>query len=277
MDSSSLKHYSEYSSGLSRQERLLLDHFQATERVAVSAADVEAAIGVRRPHASRILSRLHRKGWLVRLKRGLYSVVPLGSPTPQASVHDGWAVAMELFSPCMISGWSAAEHWDLTEQIFNAVSVITTRAQPSRTRRAGGLEFVCRTLGEPRFFGAVELWSGSARIHVADPHRTIIDVLDAPEFGGGARHTLDVAREYWRGPHADPERVLEYGIRFGRGAVLKRLGFTAETWGNPSDAWLADCRARLSEGVSHLDPGGPKRGRIVSRWRLRINVPVSSE
>jgi predicted transcriptional regulator of viral defense system len=263
--------------GLSSRERRLLDAFEAAEKVKVAAVDVEELLGVDRSVASRILSRLQSKGWLFRLKRGLYSVVPLGAPSPEASLENSWAIAMALFEPCMISGWTAAEHWDLTEQIFNSTAVLTTTPQRSRTRTVAGLKFVCRVVAPSRFFGAVDVWSGGVSVKMADPHRTVVDILDSPSFGGGARHSLDVVRAYWLGPHANADQVLRCAKQLRKGAVLKRLGFTAELWGNPSDAWNAECREGMTTGISQLDPKGSKKGRIVSRWGLRVNVPVPPE
>jgi predicted transcriptional regulator of viral defense system len=39
---------------------------------------------------------------------------------------------------------------------------------------------------------------------------------------------------------------------------------------------LEVCRKRMSSGVSLLEPSGPKTGRIVKRWNLRINVEMPS-
>ena len=94
------------------------------------------------------------------------------------------------------------------------------------------------------------------------------------DFGGGGRHTVDVIREYWRSSHASPERLLDYARRFGRGTVFKRLGFLSETFAPVSVDWLDECRDGISAGVSLLDPAGSRKGRIVTRWNLRINLPL---
>jgi predicted transcriptional regulator of viral defense system len=260
--------------GLSAQERAIIDVFVASEKSTVGVADVLAVRPVTVPHAAQILARLARKGWLVRVGRGAYSVVPLGSPGAAASSADAWALAMALFAPCYISGWTAAEHWDLTEQIFNAISVVTSRPQRHRERIVAGIRFVFRTADQSTFFGITRVWNGSQRVDVADPHRLVIDILAAPDFGGGARHTLDVLRHYFRSKHADPDKLIVYAQRFGKGVVFKRLGYCAETFGAPSTDWLELCKAGMSQGISQLDPNGPKQGRVVSRWRLRINIPV---
>ena len=260
--------------GLSTQEREIIDAFVASEHPSVCVDDLLSLLPISRSSANQILSRLHRKGWLRRIKRGLYSVVPLGSSSPEPAVEDAWVLAMEVFSPCFISGWSAAEHWGFTEQIFNAVSVVTTRPQRSAEQVLSGVKFRSRTLPKERFFGAKKIWFGSQRVEIADPHRLMIDILDDPTIGGGGRHVLDVVASYWKSDHADPGVLFEYAKRFGRGALFKRIGFTAERFGNVDATWLESCRERITEGVSKLDPSGPNRGKILTRWRLRLNIPV---
>lgn len=45
-------------------------------------------------------------------------------------------MAAKVFEPCYIGDWSAAECWDLTEQVFREVVVVTSRqslAGPGRS------------------------------------------------------------------------------------------------------------------------------------------------
>ena len=78
-----------------------------------------------RTYGNLTLSRLHKKGWLHRVRRGLYTIVPLHSNTGSPLPEDPLAIARGLFAPCYMSGWIAAEHWDLTEQVSNAVALLS--------------------------------------------------------------------------------------------------------------------------------------------------------
>ena len=81
-------------------------------------------------------------------------------------------------------------------------------------------------------------------------------------------------RAYWNSENANPERLLEYAERYGRGTVLKRLGFISERFGNVSESWLEACQRGITAGISKLDPGGTDKGLIKTRWNLRINIPI---
>jgi len=259
--------------GLSSIERQLIDALVASEKPVFTANDVVAARKVSRPTANQILARLRRKGWVRQAKRGMYMPVPLGSSTPEPAIEDSWPLAANAFAPCYVSGWSAAEHWDLTEQIFNAVCVVTAHSQRKAEQILAGVTFRTRSIAKDRIFGTKTVWLKSQRVDVADPHRLIIDILDDPSLGGGSRQSLDIVTAYWKSKHADPALLLEYAVRFDRGTVFKRLGYTAERLGITDHTWLDECRSHMSAGMSRLDPAGPDRGPLVTRWRLRVNVP----
>lgn len=262
--------------GLSAQQRRVLAAFVAKEMVAIRAEDVQEIHPVNRKAANLLLSRLHQKGWLRRLRRGVYAVVPLESETTDPAIEDVWPLAMELFAPCYISGWSAAEHWDLTEQIFNSVSLVTGSPQRSSSQTIAAVKFKTRSIAPERIFGTSRIWLGSRAVEVADPHRLIVDVLDAPDFGGGCRHTMDVVSAYWKSEHHDAKTLLEYALRYERGAVLKRMGFSAERAGVASRNWLDEVESNLTKGVIRLDPKSGIDGRLDRRWRVRVNMPLEA-
>lgn len=261
--------------GLSMQERKIISHFSALERDTLNADDLIKLHPCKRETANQILSRLAKKGWLQRLKHGFYTIVPLSSTTATPAIENVWPLAMDLFRPAFISGWSAAEHWDLTEQIFNSVSVATLSPQRKSIQVIGNIKFCTRTLKKEQFFGTKTVWFGSKAVEIADPSRTLIDILDLPRFGGGGRHTVDIVSQYWHADIHNPDLLLEYALRYKRGAVLKRLGFLAEKFNAPvSKEWLQSCQNKISKGISYLDPDGPKSGNIISKWNLRINFPL---
>ena len=262
--------------GLGTKERDILRILVASGKPAFAVQDVLERLGVSRAYGNLMLSRLQKKGWLQRVRHGVYSIVPLHSQTGEPLPEEPLAIAMSLFTPCHISGWTAAEHWDLTEQVSNALVVCTEKRQRGALQTLGRVKYLTRFTKDTDT-GVTNIWEGSSRVRIADPSRLVVDLLTSPKLGGGGRQTLDIVRAYWRSEHAHGETLLSYAHRLGSGALFKRIGFTAERFGRVSEKWMRECRSGLSSGISLLDPSGSKRGRIVSRWNLKVNVPLPEE
>jgi predicted transcriptional regulator of viral defense system len=259
---------------LGRTEREVLTLLAALDRPSFGVSHVMAAHPSSRAAANLLLSRLARKGRLRRLRRGAYGVVPLSPGAEEPPPEDPFAVAMQLFTPCYVSGWSAAEHWGLTPYHCEPVTVYSARPQRRGMRQVAGVRYRIRRVPPDHIFGTTRVQAAPVPVDMADIHRTVIDVLDAPEMGGGGSHVLDIVEAYWGRPDADPQVLLQYASRLGRGTVFKRLGMAAELTGRADEEWLLLCRDLMSAGVSLFDPAREVSGPIVSRWRLRLNVPL---
>lgn len=260
--------------GLSSRERDILGEIMRNGKSTIKNKDITDKFGLSRPLANKILIRLENKGWLKRVSRGVYILVPLSSQHPDIAPENPWAMALELFSPCYISGFSAAEYWDLTEQVFNTIVVFTTRYQRKSDRRMAHIHFRTHRIPERELFGTKKIWRNNIPVPVADRHRTVIDALDIPKLAGGGRHMMDILRAYWTSSDSNPELLLKYALKLNRGVIFKRLAFTGELFGTVPDTWLKSCRDHISSGISKLDPAGPDKGPIITRWNLRINVPL---
>jgi predicted transcriptional regulator of viral defense system len=234
----------------------------------ISVDATAAALGIPGRTAARTLARWQRQGWIARVRRGLYTQRPLESSIGDTALEDPWTLVPQLFGGGYVGGASAAHHWDLTEQLFRAVFVYTTRDVRHREVVVHGTTFVLKHVSDRLVFGAKTVWRNRTRLQVSDPHRTIIDLLDDPSMGGGIAHVADCLGNYLRRPDAAAEKLLAYAERAGNGAVFKRLGFLAERAG-AREALIDGCAVRLTKGNSKLDPALPCP-RLVRRWRLWI-------
>jgi len=226
--------------------------------------------------ASRLLVYLARRGWLSRVRRGLYVAVPLDARRSGEWVEDSWVVAERVFSPCYIGGWSACAHWDLTDQVFRSLLVVTARRVRHRDVEIQGLPFHLTVRPDGMLFGTVRVWRGQVRVSVSDPSRTVADILDDPRLGGGIRSVADVLHEYLRSEHRDDQLLVGYGDRLGNRAVFKRLGYLLERAGVDAPDLIEACLDRRSSGLAVLDPSVKAPARIVRRWRLRVNVALGT-
>ena len=223
---------------------------------------------------SRLLAHLSSKGWLVRIKRGLYSTVPLGAVEPADWREDTWAVAVRSFTPCYIAGWSACEHWGLTEQIFRDIAIVTAQTVRKSPISIQGTDYHVKHRSEDKLFGTRIVWRDRVQVPVSDPSKTIVDILDEPHLGAGIRHVADVLETYFAGEHRNDRLLLDYAKRTANRTVYKRLGYLVETLCIDVPDIVEHCHSSLSTGLTFLNPTIHLAGRISKRWKLRVNVAI---
>lgn len=221
------------------------------------------------------LDRLVEKGWLERIERGKYLIVPLEAGPDRTWSEDAYVIAGHLVSPSMVAYWSALNYWNLTEQAPRITYVQTTARKENRNPTVLGMQFRIIRVKAEKFFGSHVYHVGEAPVSVTDREKTIIDCLDRPELSGGVAEVAKALRE--GDGEFNWERATEDLGRFGSGTVVKRLGFLVESLElahPPDQELLAGWQKLLTTGISPLDPSSPRKGhRIVTRWRIDVNLP----
>jgi predicted transcriptional regulator of viral defense system len=243
----------------------------------VTLEDAARVLGIDNTAAAKKLARWARNGWLRRVRRGLYLVVPVEAAAPGSWSADPLYVANAVWTPCYFTGWTAAQHWELTEQVFRTTVLKTTQRVRANEQRLLDHDYLVIHAQEVELgWGLKSIWLHGERIHVADRARTVIDVLDAPWLGGGIRSAADMLRAYL---DADNPRdtLIDYGDRLGNGAVFKRLGYLVEALKLDAPDLIDASLRRTTPGVPRLDPRAPASGPVARRWGLQINSMFPSE
>ena len=235
--------------------------------------DVAATLAIGRLAAAKLLSRWAGQGWLRRVGRGTYIPVPMDSLDSQHVLEDPWVLVPALFTPAYIGGWTAAEHWDLTEQLFRDIIIMTAQTVREKRQVRHGAHFALYHVQERKIFGTKPVWRGRSKVLLSDVHRTVIDMLDNPSLGGGIQHVSDCLDAYLKRPDRSDDTLTAYAERLGNGAVFKRLGFLADQ--HSDAAHIADvCRARLTAGNAKLDTT-LRCSRLISKWCLWVpSIPA---
>jgi predicted transcriptional regulator of viral defense system len=259
---------------LSNAEAAFLTELAGKGKDIFTTQDVYGILGPGRS-ARDALERLVDKGWLERIERGKYLIVPLEAGPERVWSENALVIAGHLVSPALVAYWSALSHWNLTDQMPRVTYVQTPSRKENRTPVVLGMRFRIVRVKEERFFGSHTFSIGESAVHVTDVEKTIIDCLDRPELSGGVAEVARALRE------ADEEidwlRATEYLRRFRSGAVVKRLGFLVESMEishRPELAVVDQWQDLLTAGISPLDPSSPRKPhRIATRWRMGVNLP----
>ncbi len=262
--------------GISVRGRAELTKVLGANRRFVTPKDLAAALGIDAAAAAKRLSRWAAEGWLRRARRGLYIPVPVDAANPRAWSEDALIVASAVWPPCYFTGWTAANYWSLTDQAFRTTVVKTShRVRSSFPRMLDHDYLLAHVSHKDMEWGLKTEWRGEVKLLIADPAKTVIDILDLPRLGGGVRHGAEILAAFL--DEHDPKLLIDYGDRLGNRTVFKRLGYIVEVLGKDRGGLVEACRHRLSAGLSALDPDGPSGGRSVSRWGLRVNIQIGPE
>jgi predicted transcriptional regulator of viral defense system len=248
--------------------RATLSRVLRASKELVSVDVASETLGVNRRRAAEILSRWLRQGWLRRVGHGLYASVPLDLAASEQILSDPWILVPALFGESYVGGWTAAHHWELTEQLFNDTVVFTTRRVTRKRVKSQGATFLLHHTTKKRLFGLKTIWRGSTKVSISDPARTLVDMLAAPAVGGGIDNVADCVTSYLRSRDADRKLLIRYAEQFANGALFKRLGFLSESLLHDRDLSEA-CRTRLTQGYARLDPAFPS-AKLVTTWKLWI-------
>jgi len=219
------------------------------------------------------LERLQSKGWIKRIRRGRFAVIPLSSGEDRSPQLHEFVVAMELVSPALIAYWSALNHYGMTEQLPRTVFVATDHPVRRQPGDVLGVTYKIVSLKPEKIFGVVKDWIGEIPFRVTDREKTIIDGLDLPQYVGGVSEITKALAVSWK--TLDEKKLRKYAAKIGNSAVVKRLGLILETLG------LGDIEALRTEttrapGFSALDPTLPKHGKYNRRWGLLVNAEIQT-
>ena len=209
-----------------------------------------------------MLSRWEDRGFVERIERGKYLIIPLESEKGRYTLHE-FVIASHLVRPSAIAYWSALHYHGLTEQIPITVFVQTTARKKKNQLEVFGVDYRIVRVKPEKFFGFKREWIEEIQVTVTDREKTLVDCLDRPEYAGGI---VEVAKAL-ENASLDRATLSRYARQIGNNAVVRRLGYLSERMGIPLNLPLPTSRNYLL-----LDPTMPRQGENDPRWRLVINT-----
>ncbi len=248
--------------------------FFATHPVFTHAEYVAAhtATGRSSRTSNNLLARHLRAGRLVRVRRGLYAVVPPGVD-PQHTAVDPFLVATKLADDAAVAYHAALQFHGKSYSVWHRFHYLTgVRARPTRFR---DLEFLpaqapaaIRSLPDMGG-GVVAHRHAGGVVRATTLERTLVDVLDKPDKAGGWE-------EVWRSLEMveffDLDPVADYALKLGSALTVARVGFYLE---QHRDALMVE-----DDHLEALRPHAPARplyfdskretGRLVSGWNVIV-------
>ena len=223
--------------------------------------------------AESLLSYYQKKERIVRVKRGLYAVVPLGCPV-ESFVPDPFLLASRMSDDAVLVHHTALEFYGRAYSVFERFIYQTTAS----VRKLSFRNWQFHPVGVPGSlqkqgrgdFGVISADRNGMDIRVTSLERTLVDILTRPVHSGSWE-------EIWRSLESveffDLEQVVEYVLLLANTSTAAKVGF-----------FLEQHRDRLFVGEDHLKPlrkmrpRSPlylnrekrKNGRLVKAWNLMV-------
>lgn len=235
----------------------------------ITASLVSECLKVSPKKAQSFLAAWAKRGWLSRIRKGIYLSLDITAESSDEVLVDPWKIAAELFKPCYVSGWSAAEYWGLTEQIFQTTIILTTKPVSKKLYHLGKTRFLLKKISNNQLFGMKVVWKDQLKVQVADCHKTIIDMLDDPSLGGGIASVIDFLKVYLSSTECNLQTILDYAKKMKNKTIFKRLGFLISLIAPDKKDIIEHCLQNMSKGNSRLDPD-LESPRLLKKWRLWI-------
>ncbi len=209
-----------------------------------------------------ILSRLEKRGWIERIEKGKYMIIPLGAEKGKYTLNE-FVIGSLLVKPYAIAYWSALNFYGLTEQIPNTVFIQTTARKKKQETEIFGVRYKIIKIKSEKLFGIRKEWIEETQINITDKEKTIIDCLNKSQYCGGV---IEAAKALKNGT-LDKKKLSEYAQRIGNSGVIRRLGYLCDFLRIDIDVPMIETRNYLL-----LDPTMPNKGKKDAKWRVIVNL-----
>lgn len=253
---------------LGPKSALLIQNLSKSGLKVFTKKDAQTLVRYDANSLNKILHNLTKKGWLRRIEKGKYMLVPMEVDSTEAYIESHFVIASKLVNPYYIGYWSALHFYGFTEQLLNTIFIVSTKRKYSFVH--SGVLFKFIKVKPYILFGFAEVKINNVKVYFSDKEKTIVDCLSSPEHCGGIQ---EIAKALWKAKdEISFEKIIEYALRMRNSVIFKRLGYLLQILGLSNKVDAEALRDHVKKGYSLLDPLLPPKGSFNSHWNLIINI-----
>ena len=230
---------------LSGRDALLLEKVEGM--IVFTDFDAGKLLGIPADASRRMLSRLAKRGAVVRIERGKYVT---------AEIFDGWdarELATRVIEPSYVSFLSGLHMRGMSAQVPRETTLASTVSRRPFVLQGGRVR--CVRVRRRMFFGYEEV----GRSIVGEPEKLVVDCLAFPAYSGGETEGAIKGR-------LSARKLVDYAVRCGSAAACSRLGYLLEL--NGLDFDRERLIAHSSGSYVRLDPA--RGGERIRAWHLLV-------
>lgn len=266
--SKNIEKYKNINKSLGPFSTLLIQKLSKSGMTVFATKDALNLMNTNSKNLNKILFNLVQKGWLRRIEKGKYMLIPLNIDSSEPYTENHYIIASKLIDPYYIGYWSALHFYGYTEQLLNTLFVVSTKRKDFIS--LGGVQYKFIKIKNNKFFGIAEIKTCGVNINFSDKEKTFVDCLANPKYCGGVQ---EIIKGLWKArEEIDLEKMIGYAKNMGNSVIFKRLGYLLECLELIGQSKLDDLKHYVKNGYSILDPLLPRKGTFNSEWNLMINI-----
>ena len=211
--------------------------------------------------ASTILRQYIKKGYVVKIRRGLYAAVNLLDHEPAASQY---LIASKLTDTAVVSHHAAFAYHGYANQVSYTISV----SSETKFNAFSFQGFRYHRLAPQIRQGVIQADDGA---RITDVERTVLDSINDFEKEMGFEELIQCISSI---PVLDEERLAAYLADYDKCFLYQKTGFILEHFQNElsiSDRFLALCKERSGSSSRYLmNEISKDRMDFTNKWHLTI-------
>ena len=205
-------------------------------------------------YAKVYLNRLKNKNIIKQIQRNVYTVQ-----------EDPLIIASRIIWPSYISLWAAFRYHNLTEQIPNRISVVTTRAKSREKIQIMNSTIVFERIKLLWFFGFSKIRIKDFEIFMAEPEKALIDAVLLKKISTAEIYSIleDNIKSI------SSKKIVDYVLRTQNNALAKRFGWMLDSFGIN---YAKKLEKQAYKTMIPLDYTRPLSGPKDKKWGVIINI-----
>lgn len=211
----------------------------------------------------KVLSSLKKKGYLYRIKNGLYLIQQI--PTKEPIIENPYKIALAIF-PGYIAFSPALRLYNLIE--YEPFTIFVATPRKSGKIEIGNYTIQAVALGKKAT--GITLYNG---VYTSTLAKTFFDCFYKPQYCGGYE---TITKALYEAKNIDWREFLNYFEQFASSSLCQRTGYILElmnrelNFGIPKEV-LGFFKSRVKTKTK-LVPTLPSRGKFIREWKLLDNL-----
>lgn len=209
------------------------------------------------------ITNLREKGFLQKIKKGVYAVIP-PDMIERDYLPDKFLIAANLQKEYYISHHSALELHGIAESAFSTIYISVRKYSSPFSYKNLTFKFVTTK----HFFGVKKIPYKQEKINVSDIEKTVLDCIRRIKYAGGLE---ELVKSLSGIPYIDYDKMWRYLLKFNETSLFHKTGFIFDYLKDvlsPPDNFIKRLKRKIGKKVYYLD--GKKRCMYVKEWRIMV-------